>query len=47
MTISVILMLVGLLGLLALVWRKSDISSAVTRFVLVYPPDVIVTPLCY
>jgi hypothetical protein len=44
MTISVILMLLGLLEFFGLVFRQSGISSAVITLRLSFPPNLIVIP---
>ncbi len=44
MTISVMLMLLGLLGLFGFVWCQSDISSALITLRVTFSPDLIVIP---
>ena len=44
MTISVILMLRGLLGLLGFAWCQCDISCAVITLRVTFSPDLIVIP---
>jgi hypothetical protein len=46
MTTSVMLMLLGLLGLLGFVWCQSDISSAVITRRVTFSPKLIVIPWC-